>query len=568
MKTLLFFFSLVVIALADPQLTSWYKGSTGSYARIYTSKETQATGTSVTTWSRNAGVQSSPTYAGVHQVAYSATKVYIRTTGLATHIMGPWYLNVAKTTDFPNFPANTSKIYCIPRTPVIPTTKTTTPTGATGYYVNGVAMFDMTDTYSYSSATGQDVANGGDKIWIREAYFNEGVTFDPAFAHQAGSQYHYHAQPPGLRNQLDDNVTLNSDKTYSEKTSLPTKHSPILAWAADGLPVYGPYGYSLPLDPNSGIRRMLTGFRLRTITTRTSLSAWSNRVHGAVTFYSGPAVSSTYGLGYYLEDYEYLGDIAGQTQTSGTTLGTFDLNEYNVRWCATPEFPNGTWAYFCTIKADGTPVFPFAVGRQYFGTSIGSEMTSYPETVTIDWNGGPNLAETNKAVDTTSSNDVTVTWNVAEGGTYTVKASDTLNNDWAPISTPTATSNVLSVTETNPKTAHPKRFYRINRTSLASFDNKGFDYTDPNAVTKSFTFSGGLPPDTTPITGVKVGGVSGTVLTYIRTGNSAPYSATVSVSFVPTTLNFNQAYTAVLSVTGPPPQMTALTFTSTNTYTR
>lgn len=47
----------------------------------------------------------------------------------------------------------------------------------------------------------------------------------------------------------------------------------MVAWAADGLPVYGPYGYSDPNDTSSGILRMTSRFRLSTITTRTSLPA-------------------------------------------------------------------------------------------------------------------------------------------------------------------------------------------------------------------------------------------------------------------------------------------------------
>jgi hypothetical protein len=310
---------------------------------------------------------------------------------------------------------------------------------------------------------------------------------------------------------------------------------------------------------------MLTGFRLRTTTTRTTLSPWAARVHNLSTTLAtnvyGPAVSATYGLGYYIEDYEYLGDVAGQTL--GTT---FDLNENNVRYCVTPEYPAGTWAYFCTIAADGAPLFPFAVGRQFYGTSQGTEMTSYPEAVTIDWNGGPNLTESVASISKASPN-VTLTWNVVEGGTYKVETSSNLSS-WTTLSTPLATSNKLAVIDTNTLNTNNRRFYRAGRTSLASFDTAGFDYTVPNATTFTFTFSGNLPPDTTPITGIKVGGVTGSVKIYTRSGAANPFTASVSASFAPTTLTVGQSYTAVLSVTGPPPQMQALTFTSTNTYTR
>ena len=179
--------------------------------------------------------------------------------------MGPWYLNTAHTTNFPNFPSNRNVLYRIPRVPTVATTKTVTPTGAIGYCVDGVAMFDMGDTFSYSTAGGQDAqpTNGlrGDGVWNRDAYINEGVTFDPAFAHQAGNDYHYHATMPALRYLLGDHVNYNSTaKSYSESTATVTKHSPILGWMKDGYPIYGPYGYSSPMSATSGLRRMISGY--------------------------------------------------------------------------------------------------------------------------------------------------------------------------------------------------------------------------------------------------------------------------------------------------------------------
>ena len=297
-------------AHADPLLTSWFTANSGKYARIYQSTANETAGTSSTTWTRGTGTQSSPTFADVNEVDYSASWVYIRATGLGSHIMGPWYLDAAKTTNFPNFPSNlstatTASIYRIPRTPVIPTTKTLTGLGATGRMVNGVSMFDARDAFSYVNASSTDATptNGltGDGVWNRDGWANEGVTFDPALAHQAGNVYHYHAHPSALRYQLGDHVDCNpTTNRYTESAAAVTAHSPIVAWAADGLPVYGPYGYSLPMDAGSGVRRMVSGFTLRdgtngttAITTRTSLPAWATRIQ-TVTFKSGPAVSTTY----------------------------------------------------------------------------------------------------------------------------------------------------------------------------------------------------------------------------------------------------------------------------------
>jgi hypothetical protein len=484
--------------LADPQLSSWYTADSGQYARIYQNTADETSRTVLKTWSRGSGVQSTPTYAGISKIVFSTNWVYIRATGLASHIMGPWYLDAGKTSNFPNFPSNTAKIYRIPRTPAIPTTKSLTGLGASGCMVNGVSMFDMRDAFSYVNASSTDSTpiNGltGDGVWNRDGYHNEGVTFDPALAHQAGNNYHYHAQPIGLRYQLGDHVDYNATTNrYTESVTAVTKHSPILAWAADGLPVYGPYGYSSPLDANSGVRRMISGFVLRngangttnlTSTGRTTLPAWAQRIQ-TVTYKNGPSVNATYALGHYIEDFDYLGD-------RGYSVGVhFDLNEQNVRWCVTPEYPSGTYAYFTTINADGTPAYPYTTGRQYFGNPTGGTST-IGETVTTYFNGGPNKVETaNAPTVNTTSGDVVITWSAVEGGTYLVEASNDLSA-WPDLTpTITATDDLATAVETGAKNIYPKRFYRVSRTSLASFDSNGFDYTVSGGGGTTATVPGG-----------------------------------------------------------------------------
>lgn len=351
--------------------------------------------------------QSTPAYSGVHEVSSSASWVYIKTSGLASHLMGPWYLDQAKTQLFPNLPTDTNTTYRIPRTPTVAATKVNTPGGPIGYFVNGVALFDSRDTFSYSNANGRDAdptagIGQGDGIWNREAYINESVSFDAAFAHQAGNQYHYHAQAIALRYQLGDHVDYNAKTNrYSESSVTETQHSPILAWAADGYPVYGPFGYASAMNPNSGVRRIVSGYLLRdgnngttnlNATGRHTLPAWAataqNRSATLSASQYGPNVSATYLLGHYLEDYDHLADL-GKTQGID-----FDLDRYNGRFCVTPEFPSGTYAYFETIAADGTPLFPFNVGRQFYGTPSGGVVGSITEAVTNYFTNNPAAAPT------------------------------------------------------------------------------------------------------------------------------------------------------------------------------
>jgi hypothetical protein len=203
---------------------------------------------------------------------------------------------------------------------------------------------------------------GGDGIWRRNAIYAEVFTFDPCNAHQPGSgEYHI----------VGANVGTAS-ATYTESTGIHT-HSPILGWAFDGYPVYGPYAYSTAASATSGVRRIVSSYALRTdnTTTRTTLPAWAATYQGiSATLTSseyGPTVSATYPLGRYVEDYDF-------------TAGSGDLDQYNGRFCVTPDFPNGTYAYFVTIDSSGNPAFPYYLGPQFYGTASGGNVTSVSET--------------------------------------------------------------------------------------------------------------------------------------------------------------------------------------------
>ena len=324
---------LAGLTQADPLETSWFTEQSGQYARLYEDNAAMAAGDDVITWSRGAGTQPQPTYAGVHEIARDNDYVYIRTSNLGFHVMGPWYNNGNL---FPNYPANMADIFRIPRNPVIPAGKVPTGGGTIGYFVDGVAMFDSRDAFSYSNSDGEDEDPGnratvdGDNVWLRDAFVNEGNTFDNANAHQAGANYHYHANPPGLRHLLGDSVDYHAlSNTYTETPN--GRHSPIIGWCRDGIPIYGPYGFSDPTDSTSLVRRMISGYQKRdgtngstnlAATGRTTLPQWVVRNDPFVTTSTlnpglvGPPVNAlingeTYVLGRYLQDYAYKGDLIG-----------------------------------------------------------------------------------------------------------------------------------------------------------------------------------------------------------------------------------------------------------------
>src|SRR5262249_12980058 len=147
------------------------------------------------------------------------------------HVMGPWYLDSGHTMAFPAWPVNQKALFRIPRRPTVPvSTRTKNDGGAIGYFVDGVAMFNSWDAYYWTGSTESNA--GGTGYWNRDAYVNEGQSFDPGNAHQPGSgQYHYHANPPALRYMLGDHVDYNpTTKAYTESTNAATAHSPILGW--------------------------------------------------------------------------------------------------------------------------------------------------------------------------------------------------------------------------------------------------------------------------------------------------------------------------------------------------
>ena len=43
------------------------------------------------------------------------------------------------------------------------------------------------------------------------------------------------------------------------------------------------------------------------------------------------------------------------------------LDEYNGKFAVTPEYPNGTYAYFMTEDGSGNPVYPYAIGPKFYG---------------------------------------------------------------------------------------------------------------------------------------------------------------------------------------------------------
>jgi hypothetical protein len=583
LAALINFFPLVQsFADVDPRTNSWFTTYSGQYARIYTNDAMKAAGTLLTTWSNGSQTQSAPAYCGVQEVDVSSNWVYVFSTGLAGYNMGPWQNGA-----FPNLPLNQKLLYRFSRTNGVPATKTLTCGGQIGIFVDGVEMFNSWDAFYWNGTTETGSTGGNTGYWNRDAYVNEGATFDPGNAHQQqGGTYHYHANPIAMRYQLGDHVDYNPlSKTYSESTNVITKHSPILGWVSDGFPIYGPYGYSSASNSASDLRRMISGYVIRdgqrgtsnlTANGRSTIPQWAVRAFGVSSNQSGPAVSGSYPLGRYMEDNDYLGD-------HGYAQGIdFDLDEYNGRWCVTPEFPNGTYAYFVSISSNGTPTFPYNIGRAYYGSATGGSVTSIAETVVTNFVGGPNGAFSINAP-TVTDPTVTLTWSSVDGGTYQVESSTNLSA-WTTNATSVVSQGIH--TQTNLNNNASALFYRVARTALVTYDPVNGTTTGGGGQTITVTPNSGnrgqnnisvtavisasatppVPPHTgAPVQTFTVGSLTVTGASY--TYNSGSGSGTVTGTLtIPSNATTN-GQTVTITFSPPPGQQTGPTYVQASGFT-
>ena len=181
---------------------------------------------------------------------------------------------------------------------------------------------------------------------------NDSTTFDYAsgsifegFNNQFGGEYGHISNPKQLRYVLGDNLDLIDGQVVERDSVL---HSPILGWAFDGNPIYGPYGLSDPTQLSSNIVQIRSGYKLKT-----------NVVYDATTNpnpyrIEGPSLSQ-YPAGIFIEDYEY----------TFNSLSIY-LDEYNGRYTKTPDFPDGIYAYYVTLDAAGLAEFPYIMGPKFY----------------------------------------------------------------------------------------------------------------------------------------------------------------------------------------------------------
>jgi hypothetical protein len=352
-RFLLFLLFTVVIANAqtNPAITKWLQNTT-------------------TTGQYYMSGNSTPISHGIlvncQQVRYSTNNVYVNTTGMPAYKIGP-YLD-----GNPNQAGNQNAIFRLPLNPTVNTgTKTPTTGGNIGIFINGVAMFDFRDGVAWSSTTNAPCGGPGNPActgtpsWYRDAILAERPGFDCSKGHPAGTNYHHHQNPSAF--DMDLVVLSNICNLYDADglyTINPAQHSPLIGFTYDGFPVYGAYGYA-NANGTGGITRIKSGYQLRNITARTH---WADGTDVG----DGPAVSATYPLGYYREDYEWISHAGDESY----------LDIHNGRFCVTPEYPAGVYCYFATVDSNHNSAYPYLVGPTYYGNKTGAKVTTITETTT------------------------------------------------------------------------------------------------------------------------------------------------------------------------------------------
>ncbi|MFK8075536.1 MAG: YHYH protein [Granulosicoccus sp.] len=209
--------------------------------------------------------------------------------------------------------------------PVVSNTSTILggPSGPQGYVLNGVKIDSSTAGSCDSSGDNCSlIHNSG--AWSIEALGQTTFDFgtDDNNAHvQPGGAYHYHGMPEGFITKQGGNSSTMT----------------LIAWAADGFPIYARYGYSIADDATSALKAITGSYEL--ITTVND---------------SRPSTDD-YPLGTFAQDWQYV-------------EGSGDLDACNGRVGVTPEFPGGIYHYYAT---DTYPYFQRCVNGVVETTGAG-----------------------------------------------------------------------------------------------------------------------------------------------------------------------------------------------------
>lgn len=356
--------SLNAFGQLSPAVTSWLQNTTetGSY---YMDGNSTALDNSV--------------LYNCQKIEYSDEFVYVHTNGIPAYPTGPFG------DGNPSQAESQDAIFQIPLNPAENTgVKDPTTGGNIGIFINGVALFDYRDGVAWNPQTESLCGGpgfprcpggmGAMQDWNRDAIPAEMRGFDCSKAHPAMGNYHHHQNPSAFK--LDKEVVSDVCNLYDADGLYAideTAHSPLIGFAYDGFPIYGAYGY-MNADGTGDITRIKSSYQLRDISTRENGPDVDLELE--VTGGMGGTRTEVLFLGYFREDYEYIENPSEDY-----------LDEHNGRFCITPEYPNGTYAYFATVDENWNSAYPYVVGPTFYGNSRRRTVNSVNEP-TIVYTGG------------------------------------------------------------------------------------------------------------------------------------------------------------------------------------
>jgi hypothetical protein len=221
-------------------------------------------------------------------VTFEGNKVIVKSTGIPNHDFESTLGCCAKENDY---------TWVLPLNPVPAEVFTKTPErGPIAITVTGVPIF------------GPEEGPEGDAVALHFGYFEEdrqAIELGICGGHSGpGNMFHYHYDA----NCIHWHPAENAGETIMDWTTSkldPSIHSPIIGFAFDGYPIYGPYGW----DENKNVKEMKTSYKLK------------DGKNG----YGG------------IDDWEYVEELG-------------DLDECNGIETPTPEILNGIYHYISALQ--------------------------------------------------------------------------------------------------------------------------------------------------------------------------------------------------------------------------
>jgi len=241
-------------------------------------------------------------------------------------------------------------------------------TGFLGVFNNGVVL-------APPGASGEAIGiySAPSGFTYNRSHFSSYFKMDDCGGHVNYDRQYAYLNGKFLKRCWEDTKVYNSNPYYSgtnfngDYYRHPNGHSKILGFAFDGYPIYGAFGYEHSEHADSGCALMTSSYIVKsTDDHRPTDHKYTNAI-------SVNDINYNLTAGAYLQDFVY---------TEGSGL----LDQYNGRYSITPEYPEGTYAYYLTFTTSGliVPSYPYAIGPFTKQQKINQNITPSLVPLTVD----------------------------------------------------------------------------------------------------------------------------------------------------------------------------------------